>query len=276
MKAALIQFCPRFLEVDTNLTHVDGLIDEIDADLIVLPELFASGYFFRSAADVEDVAEEIPEGKTCEALHDWSRRTGSTIVAGLPERYGEAFYNSAVVVSPEGVVGTYRKIHLFYREKEVFEPGDLGFSVVDVRSRDGDPYRLGVMICFDWYFPESARALALKGADVIAHPSNLVRKDCPRAMPIRALENHVFTITANRYGSESAGGEELSFIGQSLICDPSGDVRYIGPEKEDAVGVATFDPWDARNRQITALNDLFEDRRPAEYRTLTAESMAAA
>lgn len=276
MKAALIQYSPKYLEVGANLDTVERLLDDLDADLIVLPELFASGYFFKSMDDLQKVAEPIPEGKTCEAVVEWSRRSGSTIVAGLPERNGDAFFNSAIVASPEGIVGTYRKVHLFNKEKNLFTPGDLGFPVIDLTGRDGEPYRLGLMVCFDWYFPEAARALALKGADVIAHPSNLVRKDCPRAMPIRALENHVFTVTANRCGTESQNGEELRFIGKSLICSPEGDVLFSAGAEQDAVGIVEIDPTRARDRQITALNDLFADRRPDEYRTLTATVLSGA
>lgn len=273
MKAALVQYNPKYLAVDDNLAYVDEMIDGIDADLVVLPELFATGYFFQSVEDLERVAEPVPEGTTCDALGDWARRSGAIIVAGLPERNGDAFFNSAIVVSPEGIVGTYRKIHLFYKEKTLFTGGDLGFPVVDLSTRDGQPYRLGVMICFDWYFPESARALSLKGADIIAHPSNLVRKDCPRAMPIRALENHVFTITANRYGVEASSGEELRFIGQSIICGPDGETLFSAGREEDAVATLEFDPHRARNRQITELNHLFEDRRPDDYRTLTTSKL---
>ena len=276
MRASLVQYSPKYLEVEANLSAIDGILLDLDADLIVLPELFASGYFFRSVEDLDGVAEQVPEGPTCRALSEWARRSSATIVAGLPERNGEAYFNSAVVVSPDGIVGTYRKVHLFYKEKELFTPGDLGFSVVDLETRDGEPYRLGVMVCFDWYFPEAARALALKGADVIAHPSNLVRKDCPRAMPIRALENHVFTITANRYGTEAWNDEELHFIGQSVICSPEGEVLYSAGRDEDAVGVVTIDPKRARDRQITALNDLFADRKPQEYGTLTATRIGSA
>lgn len=270
MKAAVVQYAPKYLDVEANLTHVGEMISAVDADLLVLPELFASGYFFQSESDLRRVAEVFPDGPTCDALLDWASSTGAVLVAGLPERSDDTFYNSAVVVSPDGIVSTYRKVHLYDKEKLFFSPGDLGFQVVDLESRDGESYRLGVMICFDWYFPEAARTLALLGADVIAHPSNLVRKDCPRAMPIRALENHLFTLTANRYGTESSNGEVLHFIGQSLICNPSGDVLYAAPPEGDAAVVVEIDPADARDRQITARNDLFSDRRPEEYGILAA------
>lgn len=103
-------------------------------------------------------------------------------------------------------------------------------------------------------------------ADLIAHPSNLVRPDCPRSIPIRALENHVFTVTANRYGSETKDDEALTFIGQSEICDPDGQVLLRAGRTGDHFGAVTIDPAAARDRQITAHNHLFADRRPELYR----------
>ncbi|SHK46294.1 nitrilase-related carbon-nitrogen hydrolase [Rhodothermus profundi] len=266
MQVAYLQYNPAYLERTRNLKRVEALLEGVEADLIVLPELFASGYFFKSIADLEAIAEPVPDGPTTQWMFAWSRKTGAVLVGGLPERSGTQLFNSAVVVGPDGLIGRYRKIHLFYEEKLHFSPGDLGFPVFDVADRSGQTYRLGVMICYDWYFPEAARTLALQGADVIAHPANLVRPDCPRAMPIRALENHVFTITANRYGMESNGRETLRFIGRSLICDPAGRVLQEAPAEGDQVGLATIDPREARTRRITPHNDLFADRRPAFYR----------
>ncbi|MEM8558989.1 MAG: nitrilase-related carbon-nitrogen hydrolase [Bacteroidota bacterium] len=266
MKAALLQFAPAYLDVRANLDRAEALLEGVDADLIVLPELFASGYFFRSEADVASVAEPIPEGPTTQHLQQWAASSGATFVAGLPELGNDGQrYNSAVVARPDGTTATYRKVHLFYREKDWFAPGDLGFRVFEATTRDGTAYRLGVMICFDWYFPEAARSLALQGADVIAHPSNLVRKDCPRSMPIRALENHVVTITANRTGTETAGDEALTFIGRSVICSPQGHPLASAGREETTVLTAAFDPLASRDRQLTATNHLFRDRRPDVY-----------
>jgi predicted amidohydrolase len=134
-----------------------------------------------------------------------------------------------------------------------------------MESASGVSYTLGVMICFDWYFPEAARSLVVQGADVIAHPSNLVRPDCPRSMPIRALENHVYTVTANRYGSETSGDETLTFIGQSEVCDPNGQILVRADRTGDHVGIVDIDPSSARNRHITAHNHVLDDRRTHLY-----------
>jgi predicted amidohydrolase len=267
MKASYAQFAPEYLERERNWDRAFDLLSGTSADLVVLPELFTSGYFFRSEEDLRRVAEPIPEGPTTTRLRSWAQQTGATLVAGLAEQAGDALYNSAVLVQPNGEVDTYRKVHLFYEETTLFQPGDLGFPVVEVDTRDGIPYRLGIMVCFDWYFPEAARSLALQGADVIAHPSNLVLPHCPDSMPVRARENNVFTITANRFGTESNGEEELTFIGMSTICGPDGEILRRADRTGAAVGTVEFDPHRARDRHINAYNDTIADRRPEVYTT---------
>lgn len=273
MKLSVFQMDVERGAVAANLDRAEVLLGEREAhggaDLYVLPELFASGYFFASTDDARALSEDIPDGVTTRRLERWAAETGATVVAGLPERDASRrnpqFFNSAVVVTPRGWAGTYRKTHLFYEETLHFAPGDSGFRVWTVTDRAGASYRLGVMICFDWIFPESARALALAGADVIAHPSNLVLPYCPDAMPVRALENGVFTATANRVGAESNGREELSFIGRSRICGPGATVLADAPAAVEGVFTAEFDPRRARETRLNAFNDRFADRRPEIY-----------
>ncbi|AFK22687.1 nitrilase [Pyrococcus sp. ST04] len=259
VKVAYVQMEPLLLNPDKNYSKAEGLIKEAakkGAKLIVLPELFDSGYNFENRDEVFEIAQPIPDGETTTFLMDVARDLGVYIVAGTAEKEGESLYNSAVVVGPRGYVGKYRKVHLFYREKYFFEPGNLGFRVFDLGF-----LKVGVMICFDWFFPESARTLALKGADVIAHPANLVMPYAPRAMPIRALENRVYTITADRVGEERG----LKFIGKSLIASPKAEVLSIASETEEEVGIADIDVHIVRNKRINELNDIFKDRRPEYY-----------
>jgi predicted amidohydrolase len=265
MTVAYVQFAPAYLQVEKNLDQAAQLLAGLEADLIVLPELFTSGYFFRSESDLASVAEPVPDGPTTRRLRSWAGEREATIVAGLAEQEGGTVYNSAVTVTPDGRIETYRKVHLFYEETTLFEEGDLGFRVFDLETADGEPYSLGVMVCFDWYFPEAARTLALRGADVIAHPSNLVLPHCPDSMPIRARENHVYTVTANRYGTETKEDETLTFIGMSEICGPSGDILSRADRSGDAVDGVEIDPTEARRRQINAYNDVLGDRRPDTY-----------
>lgn len=271
MIVSVVQFDIERGATARNLDHAERLLGAGESDLYVLPELFASGYFFASRDECHGLAESVPDGPTVQRLARWARETGATFVAGLPEqaeaRDGSVrIYNSAVVVTPRGWLGTYRKTHLFYEETLHFTPGDSGFPVWTLADRAGRSYRLGVMVCFDWLFPESARTLALAGADVIAHPSNLVLPHCPDAMPVRALENGVFTATANRIGTESNGRESLTFIGRSRICSPRAAVLADAPRAEEGVFSTEIDPHEARAaRRINAYNHRFDDRRPDLY-----------
>lgn len=268
MRVGCLQYAPAYLDVEANLATVERMLEEAHVgryDLLVLPELFATGYFFRSADDLDRVAEPVPDGPVTRRLEGWARASGTTLVAGVAERAGGRIYNSAAVVTPQGWLATYRKVHLFYEETQLFAPGDLGLRVFDVADRRGTPYRLGVMVCFDWYFPEAARTLAMRGADLIAHPSNLVLPHCPRSMPVRAIENHVFTATANRIGQETRDDETLTFIGQSVLCSPQGDVLARAGREDVGVVGAEFDAASARARALNAYNHPFDDRRPDVY-----------
>jgi len=222
MKVGFVQNNPPFGEVEKNLEHVVRVLSSQKADLFVLPELFTTGYQFVSRAEAKELAENIPDGKTTQALLDLSKKIDSHIIAGIAELEGDAVYNSAVVVGPNGFIGRYRKAHLFDTEKEIFQPGNTPLTVFDLGFA-----RVGVMICFDWRFPETARTLALKGADIIAHTANLVLAHCTQAMITRFLENCVFIVTADRVGvEERISGQPLKFMGQSQVVDPSGEVLY--------------------------------------------------
>ena len=266
MKAGFYQFAPVFGKKDENIKKVLSVLSDTEADFIVLPEFFATGYQFISKDEVAELSEPVPEGYTTQLLSELSRQKGIYIAAGLPERDGDIFFNSAVLIGPGGVVGVYRKTHLFFEEKLFFSPGDTGFRVWDTEIG-----RVGIMICFDWFFPESMRVLALMGAEIIAHPANLVLPYCPAAMPVRCLENRVHGITANRIGEENRKeGQSLRFIGQSLIASPEGGVIVKAPENEEVLLLADINPELARNKSLTALNNVFNDRRPEMYSDITA------
>jgi predicted amidohydrolase len=267
MKAGFFQFAPVFGKKDENIKKVLSVPKETDADLVVLPEFFATGYQFVSEDEVAELSEQIPNGYTTEFLSEISHQRGFYIVAGLPERDGDRFFNSAIFTGPEGFIGAYRKTHLFFEEKLFFNPGDTGFKVWDTEIG-----RIGIMICFDWFFPESMRVLALMGADIIAHPANLVLPYCPDAMPVRCLENRVYAITANRIGEESRQeGQSLRFIGQSLIASPDGKVLCKAPEDEEVLLITDIKPESARDKSLTSLNNIFNDRRPEMYSKITAK-----
>ena len=261
MKVAIVQNRPEFGRVQANLDRVEKMLAGKAADLFVLPELFATGYRFKDMDEARQFAEPVPDGQTTEFLLSLAKKFNAYFIAGLVEIENDRIYNSSVIVGPEDFIGRYRKIHLFDTEKSCF---DTGTDVPPVFDLNGA--KVGVMICFDWRFPETARSLALKGAEIIAHPSNLVLAHCPQAMITRCLENRVYAITADRVGDESRVPDEtLHFIGQSQVVDPDGNILVRASETEEEVHIVDIDLEKSRNKFLNSKNDIFKDRRPTLY-----------
>lgn len=255
LKVGFVQNCPRILRVEENLKNCLALMQGKNADLWVLPEFFVTGYNFKNRREVHRVAEEIPGGPTCKALMDFSIRNHCAVVAGLVEKSGGNYFNSAALVQRKKI-SIYRKTHLFGIEKKFFKKGDTGFWIEQVAGA-----HIGVMICFDWFFPESARTLALKGAEIILHPANLVLPWGPEGMKMRSIENRLFSVTANRIGTERG----LKFIGQSQIVAPDGEILVRAVSDKCQVAVVKIYARLARNKKITNQNDIWRDRRTESY-----------
>lgn len=258
---SVLQFQPDFLKPAENFTKVSQMIRQTHSDLIVLPELALSGYVFVSKDEVAQVAESIPDGEYFHEFKDLSREVDASICYGFAEREGDLFYNSSALINPDGTFHIYRKIHLFYREKLFFNPGNKAFFVCEAKHK----VKIGMMICFDWQFPESARSLALRGAQIICHPSNLVLPWCQEAMKTRSLENRVFSITSNRTGTEFNGTLSESFTGGSQILGTKGEKLIRMNHDEEAVYSVQIDCDLALNKQVTEHNNAFGDRRPEMY-----------
>jgi len=263
MRIGVYQFAPEFGKIADNVARVAKVLGSLAADLVVLPELFSTGYLFESNEELARLAEPVPNGPTTRALAAVAKAGKMSIVAGLaeydPEQ--EKYYNTAVVLDPAGYVGKYRKLHLYYKENKWFAPGDQGFQVFELGG-----IKVGVMVCFDWFFPESARTLALLGAQVICQPANLVLPYCQQAMITRSLENGVVCVTANRVGREIRDEEDLQFTGQSQVVAVPGRVCFRLGNAEEVAVVTEVDVQPALDKRINAYNDLFADRRPDFYR----------
>ncbi|MFC1815064.1 nitrilase-related carbon-nitrogen hydrolase [Thermodesulfobacteriota bacterium] len=268
IKLAAVQFTPEFNQKEDNLARIQNLTEGLDADIIVLPELCTSGYFYLSREEVAAVAE--PAGSTTTVFfQDMANRLDAIVVAGFAESDGEKLYNSCLIVQPEKRPRIYRKIHLFYKEKYCFDPGDLGFFVIEDHERN---LRLGPMICYDWRFPEAARILTLLGADVIACPSNLVTDAWRLVVPVRAIENKVYIAVANRAGTEKRGDEELLFKGNSTIYGYNGqELRKAGPVGDEILQVVII-PQKTRDKFFNPINDILKDRQPHHYGPLVDKS----
>ncbi len=260
-KVGICQFRPIFLDKERNLKRMEALLTGQEADLIILPELAASGYLFNSLEEVQQASENAYTGDTAELFLKLSEQNNTSYVVGIAEKDEDRFYNSSILINPDGTIQLYRKTHLFYEEKLWFTPGNTGFNVFSAKKG----VKVGMMICFDWIFPESARTLALKGAHIIAHSANLVLPWCQQAMITRSLENRVFSATSNRTGIEKNGDKQLHFTGMSQILDTNGNILKRLDKQEETLSIIELDPDAALDKNVTDQNDLFLDRRTDFY-----------
>jgi predicted amidohydrolase len=273
-RVAALQTRPVFGDVAGNVRRALALADTVSprAALYVLPELAFSGYAFVSRAEARALAETPGARRPAAApgltaLAAWTKARRVHAVVGFPERGpGGRVHNSAALIGPDGRVrNVYRKLHLFDAEKLWFVPGDRAPRV----SRVGAA-RVGILVCYDWRFPEIARVLALAGADLIAHPSNLVVPAlAQQAMRVRALENRVYAVTANRVGEDVRPGVRLGFTGRSQIVDVNGRLLAGAGAKGTKALAVGIDLARARDKTFTRRNQLFTDRRPEFYGALT-------
>ncbi|MCP4370636.1 MAG: acyltransferase [Deltaproteobacteria bacterium] len=263
MKVGYYQFSPKFGKPSQNLERIRTALSGVKADIIVLPELAFTGYYFKDREELRSMAEDISESSTVESLSNLCKDNNFYVVTGFAEQEKDKLYNSALLIGPSGVVHCYRKLHLFNTEKEYFDPGDTPLDIVEIRGA-----KVGLMICFDWVFPEVARTLALRGADLICHPANLVLTFCQKAMLTRCIENSVFAVTANRTGTEIRPRGKLAFTGQSQIVGPKGEIIVKSNSASQELILCKIDIDSARNKSITDNNDLLIDRRPEYYTAL--------
>lgn len=275
---AALQLKPVFGQVEANVAQSITAIETAAAQgarVIVLPELCNTGYMFQNRAEAVAMAEAVPEGKSTQAWISVARRLGIYIVAGITESHGMRLYNSAVILGPDGYMGTYRKLHLWGDEALYFTPGDLGIPVFDTPLG-----RLSCHICYDCWFPEVWRLQAMQGAELICVPTNWVpipgqdpdREAMANIVVMGAAHcNSLFVIAADRVGTER--GQQ--FIGQSLIVSQTG-WPVAGPASDSAeeVLVATINLADARrNRNWNDFNQPLRDRRTDLYDEMLGSGM---
>ncbi len=267
---ACIQMEPVIGDTAANVAHGIDLIGRAAADgakLVVLPELSNSGYVFKSRSEAFTLAEQIPDGPTTRAWCATAQQHGLYIVAGICERDGNALYNSAVVVGPEGYIGTFRKVHLWNEENLYFEPGNLGFPVFNTAIG-----RIGVAICYDGWFPEAYRLCALQGADIVCVPTNWVpipgqaegREAMANILAMAAAHsNSLYIACADRVGTERG----QPFEGQSLIVSYTGwPVAGPASRTSEEILLASVDLGAARRgRNWNAFNQVLRDRRTDLY-----------
>lgn len=239
---------------------------ERGATFIVLPELVTTGYMFDSADEVQAVALEVDDERLDiwrQALADSVADSGVSVVAGIAERGPDGnVYNSAVMFDATGVLAVYRKIHLWNREKRYFTPGSRAAPLIPTAHGT-----VGLLVCYDLDFPEMPRSLALRGADLLLAPTNwsLLRRpegeSAPQLLNARmaARANHVFLAVCDRCGTERG----QRWTGGSAVVDPDGWV--LSTPDSDGIALAWVDLAAARDRQLSAVNHVWGDRRPELY-----------
>src|SRR5262245_37294458 len=268
-----LQCDPQIARPDLNLAMIADLsarARDAGARLAIFPECAVSGYCFDSLEEALEVAEPVP-GPSTEALVAIAGRLNLQLVVGMLEQAGGRLYNVAALVGPNGLIGTYRKIHLPFLGVDRFTAhGRDGFQVYDTQLA-----RIGVNICYDCSFPESARVMMLDGADLIALPTNWPESGgCAGpdfVVPTPALENTVYYAAVNRVGTERG----VRFIGRSSIVDPYGKTLAAADDSEQML-LAEIDPGLSRDKHIVRVPGEHEinrlnDRRPDQYAALIRE-----
>ena len=262
---------------DENLNRAESLVRDAarkGAQVVLLQELFETPYFCKDhLASHFDLARPIEGSPVVQRFQALAKELSVVLPLSVFERAGNAYFNSLVMIDADGTkLGIYRKSHIpegpGYHEKYYFSPGDTGFRVW--RTRYG---RIGAAICWDQWFPESARCMALMGADVLLYPTAIgsephdasmdTRDHWQRCMQGHAAANLVPLVASNRVGSERGQKYQMTFYGSSFIAGPTGEKVVDADRESEAVLTATFD-LEAVRAQRHAWG-VFRDRRPDLY-----------
>jgi N-carbamoylputrescine amidase len=284
LTVAALQLALGASDAQTNIAAVSALVEQAagqGAQVVLPPELFAGPYF----CTVEDealfaLANPLAEDPSVKAMQALARSLKIAIPTSFFEREGHHYYNTLAMIGPDGeIMGTYRKSHIpdgpGYEEKYYFRPGNTGFKVWDVFGT-----RIGIGVCWDQWYPECARAMALMGAEVLFYPTAIgsepydpgldTSRVWRRAMIGHAVSNCMPVIAANRIGSESVGGTPPQrFYGHSFIADQWGDFLAEYGAEETGVLTATLDLAEAARHR--AGMGFFRDRRPQLYTRLAED-----
>ena len=262
------------VEIGNVAANRDKIIERIKtaagsgARLVIFPEVGLTGYCFESLEEASRYAEPL-NGPSAAAIHEACRDTGAYAVVGFIEKADTGLFNAAMVVGPEGVIGSYRKVHMpFIGADRFLTPGDRPFAIFDLPIG-----KIGVNICYDTSFPEAARSLKLLGAELILLPTNWppgAWRTAEFVINARAQENHVHYAAVNRVGIERG----WRFIGKSLVVDCNGDtVAKAGGEAEEML-FAELDLAESNRNRIINVPGQYEidrlgDRRPEFYGIIT-------
>ncbi|CNK77555.1 nitrilase-related carbon-nitrogen hydrolase [Yersinia frederiksenii] len=264
--AAAIQFEPLMFAKEANVRQLLALVEQAaqqGARLITTPEMATTGYCWFDRQEVAPMVETVP-GESTARFTELAQRYQCYIVLGMPEvdPATSLYYNSAVLIGPQGVIGCHRKSHPYISEPKWAAAGDVGHQVFETPLG-----RIGMLVCMDIHFPETARLLALEGADIICHISNWLAERTPAPYWIsRAMENGCYLIESNRWGLERG----VQFSGGSCIIEPDGSIAAV-VDGGDGIAYAEVDILRSRQRQVLG-EPVFDQRRPADYHALLCDS----
>lgn len=271
--------------LDDNVDKAEQMIRNAaaqGANIILIQELFETPYFcIEQDAKHFELATTLKENKTIRLFQKLAKELSVVLPFSWFERAGKAFFNSVAIIDADGeVLGTYRKTHLpngpGYQEKQYFNPGDSGFKVWNTRYA-----KLGVGICWDQWFPESARCMALMGAEILMYPTAIgsepppapphdSRKHWQRVMQGHAAANIMPLVASNRIGIEQATNDEnysITFYGSSFIADHTGDIVQDANDSDETVLLHSFNLDEIRKYRESW--GVFRDRRPEHYQAIT-------
>jgi predicted amidohydrolase len=267
MKIACVQTDVIFKDINANLSSLEATVrNEVNqgTELTVFPECYSTGYCFDSLAEAMEFSESVP-GPATDRVAKLCAELNTHVVFGMLEKSGDDLFNVAVLIGPEGLIGCYRKVHLPYLGVDRFTtPGDRPFEVFEAAG-----VRIGMLICYDGGFPEAARVLSIRGADLIVLPTNWPPGGSYMAefsINCRAMENGIYFAAVNRIGTENG----FSFIGKSRICSPVGATINSIDDASPGILRTEIDPMVARTKRIVRvpgkhLIDRMADRRPEMY-----------
>lgn len=270
VKIAAVQMNPKLMRKDENLeTIVRAVRRAVDneVNLIAFPECSLTGYIFASPEEALPFAETIP-GPSTEKLISLCQELKVYVVFGLLEKEGEKIFNAVSFVGPQGLIGSHRKNHIPLPENRFINTGDKPFQVY--RTPIGN---MGLLICYDVFFPESARVMTLLGADILIWSASWPQGSgqlINSVVRTRAIENRVHIVSSCRFGSEKG----FTFAGLSNIVNHRGEVLSLASRDKEEIIYAEVSPTAARQKHLFFISDKYQtdfikDRRPEFYGVIT-------
>lgn len=219
MKISIIQTEVSYKNKRENISRVSSLLSAAKeiGDLVLLPELFSTGYIFNEAREIHELSEKFSSSHTIDSLRSLAKKFNTVIVAGIAEEDNGQYFNTIAVIDKSGLIDRYRKISQTNIDRQYFSRGN------QLTTFEYQGVTFGVAICFDLWFPEIVREYSRLGVDILLHPSNFGGEQSLQISRARAIENSMYVVTCNRVGSDITKDLTGIYRGCSQICSPDGN-----------------------------------------------------